>query len=132
MPVLVLFCNSQLCFASGALPLDCAHNPMAARSHGSQGEGQAQGTFLLSLFTSKERSFCLKTHEVLVAMWLVTALAFSAPALQDGEHQSKGRNDIEQQRLLFRPLLFVLSVQSCCWSTLKVNSDLSVQQTVCV
>lgn len=99
---------------------------MAARRHGSQGEGQAKGTFLLPLLTSNESSHCLRTHEVLIVMWLVTALAFSAPALQAGEQQSKGKEMVLSSRGCFSGLYSAELLPV----TLTGNSDLSARQTV--
>ena len=114
-----LFCNSQACFTSEAWPRGCAHNPMAARRHGSPGEGQAKGIFLLSLLTSNECSFCLRTREVLVAMGLGTALAFDASAQRLENNKTGKRHGTEQQRLLFRPLQFVLY----CVELLPVHAE---------
>lgn len=44
---------------------------------------------------------------MLVAVWLVTALAFNAPTLASQRTEQWERDGIEQQSLLFRPLQFV-------------------------
>jgi len=87
---------------------------MAARRHGSRSEGQAKGIFLLSLLTSNEHSFRLRIREALVTVWLLSALAFNAPALKAGD-QSKGKEMVLSSRGCFSGLYsWSYTVQSCC------------------